>query len=132
MLLFNTLVPTPIVSVTNTSTQTVGQSLTLQCEVTTVRGINSRVDIVWSSNGTELQRMDNVSSATVGDSLLYTDSFTISLLSTIHDGGVYECEAVINSSPSATTAMDNITLGVIGEYFHDMNILLLMSNSRSS
>ena len=116
MLLFNTLVPTPTVSVTNTSTQTVGQSLTLQCEVTTVRGINSRVDIVWS-NGTELQRMDNVSSATMGDSLLYIDSYTISLLSTTHDGGVYECEAVINSSPSATTAMDNITLGVIGEYF---------------
>ena len=131
MLLFNTLVPTPTVSVTNTSTQTVGQSLTLQCEVTTVKGINSRVDIVWS-NGTELQRIDNVSSATMGDSLLYTDFYTISLLSTTHDGGVYECEVVINSSPSATTAMDNITLGVIGEYFHDMNILLLMSNSRSS
>ena len=132
MLLFNTLVPTPTVSVTNTSTQTVGQSLTLECEVTTVRGITSRVDIVWSSDGTELERMNNVSSTTMDNSLVYTDSYTIPLLSTTHDGRMYECEAVINSSPSAIMAMDNITLGVIGEYFHYMNILLLMSNSRSS
>ena len=70
------LVPTPNVSVhvTAPNTQTVSQSLTLQCEVTTVRGITSRVDIVWSSGGTELQRMNNVSSTTMDNSLVYTDS----------------------------------------------------------
>jgi len=30
--------------------QTVGQSLTLECSVTAVRGITSRVDIVWKNN----------------------------------------------------------------------------------
>ena len=51
------------------NTQTVGQSLTLQCEVTTVRGITSRVDIVWSSDGTVLRRM-NDATATMGNPLV--------------------------------------------------------------
>ena len=97
------------------NTQTVGQSLTLQCEVTTVRGITSRVDIVWSSNGTELERMDGLSSTTMGNSLVYTNSYTISQLSTTDEDRVIQCEVVINSSPSAI-ANNNITLNVTGEY----------------
>ena len=95
--------------------QTVGHSLTLQCEVTTVRGITSRVDIVWSSDGTELRRINNVSSTTMDNSLVYTDSYTISQLSTTDDGRVIQCEVIINTSPSVI-ANDNITLDVIGEY----------------
>ena len=89
-----------------------GQSLTLQCEVTTVRGITSGVDIVWSSGGTELQRMDNVSSTTMDNSLVYTDSYTISQLSTTDDGRVIQCEVVINESFAAMS--NNITLDVNG------------------
>ena len=96
-------------------TQTVSHSLTLQCEVTTVRGITSRVDIVWSSDGTELRRINNVSSTTMDNSLVYTDSYTISQLSTTDDGRVIQCEVIINTSPSVI-ANDNITLDVIGEY----------------
>ena len=99
---------------TAVNTQTVGQSLTLQCEVTTVRGITSTVDIVWSSGGMELDRMDNVSSTTMNSSLVYTHSYMIPLLNTSEDGRVYECEAVINSSPSVM-ARDDITLDVFGE-----------------
>ena len=99
------------------NTQTVGQPLTLQCEVTTVRGITSRVDIVWSSGGTELQRMNNVSSTTMGNSLVYTDSYNISQLSTTNDSSVIHCEVVINASPSVM-ASDSITLDVTGEYFN--------------
>ena len=94
-------------------TQTVGQSLTLQCEVTTVRGITSRVDIVWSSDGTELERMNNVSSTTVDNSLVYTDSYTISQLSTTDDGRVIQCEVVISTSPSVL-ASNSVTLDVTG------------------
>ena len=97
------------------NTQTVGQSLTLQCEVTTVRGITSRVDIVWSSDGTELKRMNNVSSATLDNSLVYTYSYNISQLSTTDDARVIQCEVVINASPSVM-ANNNITLNVTGEY----------------
>ena len=95
-------------------TQTVGQSLTLQCEVTTARGITSRLDIVWSSGGTELERMNNVSSTTMDNSLVYTDSYTISQLSTADEGRVIQCEVVINASPSVM-ASDSITLNVTGE-----------------
>ena len=108
-------VPTPTVSVTAPNTQTVGQSLTLQCEVTTVRGITSRVDIVWSSDGAELERMNNVVLSTIGNSLVYTDSYTISQLSTTDNLRVIQCEVVINTSPSVM-ASDSITLDVTGEY----------------
>ena len=97
------------------SNQTVGQSLTLQCEVTTVRGITSRVDIVWSSGGTELQRMNNVSSTMPNNSLVYSDSYTISQLSTANDSTMIQCEVVINAS-SPVNASDSITLDVTGQY----------------
>ena len=96
------------------STQTVGQSLTLQCEVTTVRGITSRVDIVWSSGGTELERMNGVTLTTMDNSLVYTDSYTISQLRTTDEGRMIQCEVMINASPSVM-ASDSITLDVTGE-----------------
>ena len=109
------LVPVPDVNVSASNTQTVGQSLILQCEVTTVMGIVSMVDIVWSSGDTVLRSMNNVSSVMMGDSLVYTDSYTISQLSTTDEGRVIQCEVVINASPSVM-AGDNITLDVTGEY----------------
>ena len=115
IVLFYIPVPIPNVTVTAPNNQTVGQSLTLQCNVTTVGGITSRVDIVWSSNGTELERMDNVSSTTMDNPLVYTDSYTISQLSTTDEGRVIQCEVVINASPSVM-ANDNITLDVTGRY----------------
>ena len=95
------------------NTQTVGQSLTLQCEVTNVRGITSRVDIVWRSGGAELQRK-NVSSTMMSNSLVYTNSYTISQLSTTDDGRVIQCGVVINTSPSVM-ATDSTTLDVTGK-----------------
>ena len=114
--LFYIPVPIPNVTVTALNNQIVGQSLTLQCNVTTVRGITSRVDVVWrnSSGGNELQRMDNVSSTSVGNSLVYTDSYNISQLSTTDEDRVIQCEVVINASPSVM-ASDSITLNVTGE-----------------
>ena len=120
------LVPTPTVSVTAPNNQTVGDSLALQCEVTTVRGITSRVDIVWSSGGTELDRMDGVSSTTRGNSLVYTDSYTISQLGTTDEGRMIQCEAVINASPSVM-ASDSVTLDVTGELYIVRLHLLLTS-----
>ena len=95
------------------NTQTVGQSLTLQCELTTVSGITSRANIVWSSDGTVLRRIDGATATTMDNSLVYTDSYTISRLSTTDDGRVIQCEVVINTSPSVM-ASDSITLDVTG------------------
>ena len=108
------VVPIPNVSLVAPGFQTVGQSLTLQCNVTTVRGITSRVDIVWSSGDTELQRMENVTSTTMDNSLMYTDSYTISQLSTDYENRVIQCEVVINASPSVM-ASDSTTLDVTGK-----------------
>ena len=95
------------------NTQTVGQSLTLQCSVTTVRGITSRVDIVWSSDGTVLERMNSTTATTMENSLVYTDSYTISQLSTTDHDRVIQCEVVIDVDPPVM-ASDTITLNVTG------------------
>ena len=100
-------------NVTTLNDQTVGQSLTLQCEVTTVRGITSRVDIVWSSNGIILRRINGTIPTPMDNSLVYIDSYNISRLSTTDDGRIIQCEVVINASPSKV-AHDNITLDVMG------------------
>ena len=114
--LFCVLVPTSVVSITPPVTQMVGDPLTLRCNGTTVRGITSSVDIVWSNGGTVLRRMNGTTPTTVGNSLLvYTDSLNFPQLSTTDDSRVIQCEVVINTSPSVM-ATDNITLDVTGEY----------------
>ena len=108
-------VPTPNVTVTTPSNQTVGQPLTLECIVTTVRGITSRVDIVWSSDGTDLERMEGVNiSSMTSSTAVYTDTYTISPLTTSDDDKIYQCEVVINSNTTVTTN-NSITLDVTGE-----------------
>ena len=102
-------------TITVPNTQIVGQSLTLECSVTAVRGITSRVDIIWSRNGTEAERMNGVSvSSTTGNMVMYTDTFTISQLNITDNRTVYQCEVVINSSPPVM-ATGSVTLDVMGE-----------------
>ena len=109
-----TIVPTPNLNVAAPNTQTVGQSLTQECNVTTVRGITSRVDIIWSSDGRELERMEGVNfSSTTDNSVVYTDTFNISQLSTTDDGREYQCEVVINTSPPVM-ANNSVRLDVMG------------------
>ena len=102
------------VNVTVVSTQTVGQALTLECNITTVRGITSRVDIVWSSNGVELKRTERANVSTTSDSLAtYADYYNVLQLNTSDDGRVYQCKMLVNTSPPLT-ADGNITLDVTG------------------
>ena len=108
------LVPNPDLLVTVSNTQSVGQSLTLQCEVTAVRGITSRVDIVWSSGGVVLRRTNDTTATTMDNLLVYTDSYTVSQLSTTDDGRVIQCKVVINTSPPIQDD-DRIRLDVIGK-----------------
>ena len=84
-------------------------------ERATVRGITSRVDIVWRSGGTELERMIGLSvSSTTINTAVYRDSYTIPLLSTTNDSRAIQCEVVINTSPPVM-ANSNITLDVTGK-----------------
>ena len=109
------LVPFPdMVSITVISNQTVGQSLTLESSITTVRGITSRVDIVWRSNGVELRRIEGVNVSFASDSsVTYTDYYNVFQLNTSDDGRVYQCESFVNTSPPLK-ADGNFILDVTG------------------
>jgi len=107
------IVPTPKnISIIAPSTQIVGQSLTLECSVTTVRGITSRVDIVWSSDGVELNRTKFA--PTTDNKIEYMDMYTITLLKDTDINKTYQCEMVINSIPPVMMN-SGITLNVSGK-----------------
>ena len=96
------------------NSQTVGQSLLLECIVITVRGITSTMDIVWSSNDVVFDNERNVSiNLTTLYSASYTSTYTIPQLSTLDDGRVYSCEVVINTNPPVT-ATGSVILDVNG------------------
>ena len=108
------VVPYPLVSVTAPNNQTVGQSLTLQCEVTTVRGITSRVDIAWRRSGNKINTT-RAEAHVIGNLLMYRASFTILQLKTSDNGANYGCRLVIYTSPRVT-ATDTVKLDITGEY----------------
>ena len=115
--LYLTTVPTPTVSITAPNTQTVGQSLRLKCNGTTERGVTSDVEIVWRRDSTVVQTTRVTAATTTMDNLLvYSDSYTISQLSTSDDDIEYRCRLVVRVRPfvRADTA---VTLDVTGEYF---------------
>ena len=93
-----------------------GQNLTLECQVNISRGITSTVDVVWSDNGIEFDRMNNVTFSLISDSQYqYTDNFTILSLRTSDEGRRIECLAVINTTPPVNDSGD-ITLSLTGMY----------------
>lgn len=116
--------PPPTVTVT---TQTVDQTLILQCEVTIVRNITGRVDILWISDDGVLRRFnDTTATATINNSLVYREDLTIVQLRRADDGRVFWCEVVINAIPPIT-ANGSITLTVIGTYVYVLVILIYKS-----
>ena len=89
-----------------------GQPLILQCSVTTIRDINSRVDFVWISNGTELERVEGVTGESSTNNLaVYTDYYIIPQLSIADNNSLYTCEVIINRSP-LISATGNFTLNI--------------------
>jgi len=107
--LCNSVVPTPTVTAMAPSTLTIGQSLTLECSVTAVKGITSRVDIIWTSFNTTLRRINDSSQITMGSSVGYTDSYTIQRLCLVEQSEEYQCSVVINTSP-LVMAIGSVTL----------------------
>ena len=112
--MYYTIVPTPTVNVTIQTNQTAGESLTLYCMVTTVRGITS-VDIMWLVDDSLLEIADVNISLTSDDMQLYVTSYTIDQLSATDDDRVYQCKVLINSSDALVMASDNFTLNVTGK-----------------
>ena len=103
------------VTVTAPVVQIVGQSLILECKVTTVRGITSRIDIEWSTENMTLQRTEGVDiTSTANDSVVYEVNYDITQVSTFDDGRVYQCKVIINTNPQLM-ATNSITLDVTGK-----------------
>jgi len=123
--MYISLVPVPSVIVNIPTNQRVGQSLTLECNVTAVRGITSRVDIVWSSDDVELKRIQEVNMTLISnDTVLFEDTYNIQFLSTIDDDKVFQCEVVIMTTP-LTIADENITLDFTGKFYQGYIMALL-------
>ena len=78
---------------------TIGDPLMLDCTVTAVRGISSSVDIIWTTGGRVVRRVNDTVADIGNESAIYTDSFEISSLSAIDNGRVYQCTVVIDASP---------------------------------
>jgi len=105
---------------------TIGDPLTLYCTVTAVRGISSSVDIIWTTGGRVVRRLNNITAdIEYDDSAIYTDSFEISSLSTIDNGREYQCTVVINASLPIYNS-DQITLIFAGEYAYTYLVLLML------
>ena len=96
----------------------VGQLLIMECNVTTVEYVTSRVDIIWSENNIELTRTEGVNVNSMNNNkTTYVDKYNITQVSTNNDGKVYECKIMINQNPPLI-AIAIYTLDVIGK--HDL------------
>ena len=108
------IVPIPTVSVAILTNQSVGEPLTLYCNVTTVRGINSTVNIIWLRDDSELEMQDINPPITSDNMQLYMTSYMIDHLSATDNEIVYQCRILIYSTP-LVMASDNLTLNVTGK-----------------
>ena len=121
--IFLCTVPTPSVNLVNhNTTMTVGQALVLECLVTTVRGVNSPVTIVWNkSDSVEVRRKDNVGTFQINyNSAEYKDFFTIPLLTTDDNDVSYECIVIISDVQSG----DMLTLRLNGKCLNYVRMYL--------
>ena len=123
-------VPNPVVTISAPNNLTTGQSVTLDCSIVAVRGITSRVDIVWYDNDdVQVRRMNNITASIINDTAaVYTDSVNISLLTQKHDGRVYSCEAIINSEPSLIN-YSSITINITCKFIAIYIIVLCHLNN---
>ena len=98
-----------LVEITAPDSPVIDQPLTLQCTVTTVMDIDSRVDIVWSTGNTQVRRVNNVAASDIITLTAYEDTFVTPPLDISDIGSVYHCKVIINSSP-LTMEQDDFTI----------------------
>ena len=89
-----------------------GQSLILQCNISTVSDISATVDIIWTTGNTEVRRVENIQGSLINN---FTDFFTIPVLSRSDNNQEYRCEVVINTNPPIT-GNDSVVLNVTRKF----------------
>ena len=92
------IVPLFSVSLTGTSVPLIGQSLTLKCMARVTSDISVDTsditfDIIWTMNATEVRRVKNLSFSLLDG---YSDSYTISEVSTSLTNSSYACRIIVN------------------------------------
>ena len=93
------LVPNANVSVTALDDNpTVGESFSMECNVTILKSIIGSVDIMWTVNGTIKRRVNNSVGDTNSEYVLHRDVYNIAALRLSDDNTVHYCEAVVNIS----------------------------------
>ena len=114
-------VPSPIVEVISIDAVELGKATTLECNVTAVRGITSRVDIIWRigsnstiANSTIVKTVENVTVNIVNNSAVYTNQLVTTPLSVNDNGIVYYCAVSINST-FGVSSHGTIVLDFIGK-----------------
>ena len=115
--------PIVAVEVTAAVDPTIYQPLILQCTATTVKGITSTVDIIWTTGNTQVRRVNNVTaSSNINSSSIYNDSFIIPSLRITDVRNVYQCQVLINSVlPTATTA--DFIISIPGTYVQHVYVI---------
>ena len=113
------VVPTPVVNLRAITDQITGQPLTLECNATAVRGITSSVDISILS----LETFEDVDPIIVGNSAVYSATFTIEELTRFDDGRIVVCLVNINNS---TSSSDTLILDVTGKDKKSMCICIVL------
>ena len=105
--IFHSVVPAPNVTIIVLSDQS---PLLLRCNVTTVMGINSTVDIVWTKDDTEILRENDVIGSSINNAtvMLYTSHYIPD------DNATYSCQAIINTNPVVNSS-DNTYVYLTGE-----------------
>ena len=93
------LVPNANVSVTALDDNpTVDGSFSMECNVTIVKSIIGRVDIIWSVNDTIKRRVNDSVGDTNLEYVLHRDVYNIEVLQLSDDNTVYVCKAMVNMS----------------------------------
>ena len=101
------------INIIGRSTQQVGSSLTLDCTITDMGNNTNSLEIVWITNNMILQR--TIVMPTVINNLpVYTDSYTISLLTTSDQGRMIQCMA--NSTNPPVIDSGNVMLNITGKF----------------
>ena len=116
----------PHVTVTNTSTPTLNEPLTLVCDASTTTGVNTRVGIEWDLTDDDddemvfrtIERANGTLSAD-GSRLEFRDSFTIAMLNESHNDDMYKCVVTIFAGGRRFAGMANVSLedlGIFGKH----------------
>ena len=90
-------VPSPVVEVTSIDTIEFGKPATLQCNVMSVRGIASRVDIIWMTEFSTLRRLNDVKANIISNSAVFNAHLVTPPLSVNNRGRIYYCGVSINT-----------------------------------